>query len=52
MNKNTLACGYILTALFMLPSIIFAEDVSKNQPTKEKTPIELQREQSQPLTLA
>lgn len=51
MNKNTLACGYILTSLSMLPNTIFAEDVSKNQPTTEKTPNELQREQSQSLTL-
>ncbi len=49
MNKKTLVCGIILITTFMLPSISFTADVSKKQPTKEKTPIELQREQSQSL---
>lgn len=34
----------------MLPSLIFAADESKNQQTKEKTPIALQNEKSQQLT--
>lgn len=50
MNKNTLSYGLILIALFILPSIMFAADESKNQQTKEKTPVELQREKSQQLT--
>lgn len=51
MNKNKLACGCIPTSLSGLPSTIFAEDPSNNQAAKEKTPIELQRGQLQPLTL-
>ncbi len=49
MNKNTLVCGLILMVTFMLPGVSFTADISKKQPTKEKTPIELQREQSQSL---
>lgn len=50
MNKNTLSYGLILIVLFILPSIMFAADESKSQQTKEKTPVELQREKSQQLT--
>ena len=49
MNKNTLVYVLSLIATFMLPGIGFAADVSKKQSTKEKTPIEQQREQSQSL---
>ncbi|PSJ16707.1 YfdX family protein [Nitrosomonas supralitoralis] len=50
MSKSIFTYGYFLTAFFVLPSIAFATDASKNQPTKEKTPIELQREQTLQLT--
>lgn len=50
MNKNTLSYGLILMILFMLPNMVFAADESKDQQTKEKTPIELQRDKSQQLT--
>lgn len=50
MNKNTLSYGLILMILFMLPNMVFAADESKDQQTKEKTPIELQRNKSQQLT--
>lgn len=51
MNKNTVICGCIPTARLMLAGMVFAADASKNQPTKEKTPIELWDGQHQPLTL-
>ena len=47
MNKYKLTCGFIiLVVAFMLPSIVIAADASKSQSAKEKTPIELQREQT------
>lgn len=51
MNKNITTYGFIPTAQSMLAGMLFAADVSKNQPIKEKTPIELQDGQPQPLTL-
>ncbi len=51
MYKNIIAYGFILTALLMVLGTLFAAVASKNQPIKEKTPIELQRGQLQPLTL-
>ncbi len=39
MNKNTLALRIYSDFLSMLPNTIFAEDVSKNQPTTEKTEV-------------
>lgn len=50
MSKYKLTYGLILTAAFMLPSIVIAANVSHSQSAKEKTPIELQREQTLQLT--
>lgn len=46
MNKYKLIRGFLLVVAFMLPSIVIAADASKSQSAKEKTPIELQREQT------
>ncbi|ALQ51405.1 hypothetical protein [Nitrosomonas ureae] len=46
MYKNILAYELTLFALLMLPSTIIATNVSKN-PSAEKIPLELQRDQSQ-----
>lgn len=51
MYKNITARGFIPAALLMVPGTSFAAYASKDQPIKEKTPIELQRGQLQPLTL-
>ncbi len=49
MTKNTLACGLILFVALMQPGVIFATDASKKDTIKAKTPIEVQREQTQSL---
>lgn len=46
MYKNIIAYRFILTALLMVPDILFTADVSKNQPIIEQAPIELQHGQS------
>ncbi len=49
MTKYTLACGLILVVALTQSSIIFAMDAPKNDTIKAKTPIEVQREQTQSL---
>lgn len=49
MTKYTLACGLILVVALMQSSIIFAIDSPKNDTIKAKTPVEVQREQTQSL---
>lgn len=51
MYKNIIAYGLALSALVVMPGILFAADVSNNQPAIEQAPIELQLGQLQPQTL-
>jgi len=50
MSKNILACRFFLTVALMLPGIVFATEEPNSQSTKEKAPIELQREHTLQLT--